>query len=159
MRIIWLESSAKALILSESRQHLPNESGGVLLGYANDGVVVVVEALGPGPDARHAPHRFVPDASFHERQIEQRFHESEGALTYLGDWHSHPSGDDLLSKQDRRTLRRIAAEAAAFCPRPLMLIVDGGRLLRWRIVAWEARSCRLGPLVVVNAVRARVVAF
>src|SRR3546814_7384631 len=55
--------------------------------------------------------------------------------TYLGDWHTHPDGTDVLSRADKATLRRIARTPDARAPRPVMLIANG-EPEQWRIAGF-----------------------
>ena len=115
---------------------LPNETGGVLLGYwLQAGVEVVITAMvGPGPRARHRRTTFCPDYDFQEHEIARHYAESGRRTEYLGDWHSHPKGGVGLSRKDRRTLAAIATYAEARAPTPLMAILAGRP--RWHFAVW-----------------------
>src|SRR5437868_5474554 len=102
--ICWIGRGAFDFILRTASSQHPAETGGVLLGYASGDDVVVMEAIGPGPAAVHGKTSFRPDCDYHEREIARAYSSSEGVMTYLGDWHSHPSGPLDLSAQDRKTL-------------------------------------------------------
>jgi integrative and conjugative element protein (TIGR02256 family) len=116
---------------------LPNETGGVLIGYwlKNSEGVVITEAVGPGPCSKHEETRFIPDWSYHESEI-ARFYEESGRMhTYLGDWHSHPYSSTRLSITDRRTLLKIAKHKEARVPTPLMAVIgtnDPPTIQVWR---------------------------
>lgn len=83
-------------------ERLPEETGGVLLGYhdLNLGEVVVVDVLPPPPDSRHSTGHF-------ERGVEGLL-ESYGEVQrrtgnvvgYLGEWHSHPPGHNARQSPD-----------------------------------------------------------
>lgn len=59
-----------------------------------------------------------PDHEYQVRAIREAFEASDGAVTHLGDWQSHPDGNATCSDRDRRTLRNIARERDSFCPEP-----------------------------------------
>ena len=117
----------------------PDETGGMLLGYANHDDVVVRGIIGPGPRARHRRTRFTPDAEYQQQLLEAHFHRTGGVETYLGDWHSHPRGAAGLSGKDKKTLTRIATTASSGTPAPVMAVIAGGPT-DWKFAAY----CYLG---------------
>ena len=125
-------------------EHLPHETGGVVLGYetADADASVITHLIGSGPKATRSRSEFVPDGRWQEREIARIYRESNRRATYLGDWHSHPAGVAAPSRKDQRTAATIAAHSEARAPRPLMLIVakanDG-----WRIAAYRFDGRRL----------------
>lgn len=120
----------------EAKRTDPLETGGVLLGYwADTGEVVVASVVGPGPAAVHRRDRFLPDHAYQEREVALAYRESGRRITYLGDWHSHPSGLGTLSRRDRVTLRRIGNNPGARAPRPLMAIVTSR--VKWDLSVWH----------------------
>lgn len=101
------------------------ETGGVLMGYTNCSSAVVTALVGPGPDASHKRNSFRPDTIYQRAEIAAHFERSSGLDTYLGDWHSHPTGGAGQSWTDRRMLARLTRDwTDGIDPhRPLMLIV------------------------------------
>lgn len=137
---VWLGRRVLKYMEAEATRKLPNETGGVLIGYTVDGAAVLQHAVGPGPAAIHERSRFVPDYEFHTREVAKYYEASGQQCEYLGDWHSHPSGLPTLSRQDLRTMRGIASSRAARCPRPLMLIVSSETVDgHWLSAAWMMR--------------------
>jgi integrative and conjugative element protein (TIGR02256 family) len=125
--VVWMTAEIIAAMAVEATRHYPLETGGILLGYANaSGTQVVVHAcVGPGPRAVHRRHGFVPDHVYHELETARIYADSGRLWSYLGDWHSHPSGTLVLSRTDRRTLARIARTRDARVPKPLMIVLAG----------------------------------
>ena len=122
-------------MLVEADERSPLETGGVVLGVA-DGVNVWIEAfVGPGPNAHHTRTTFVPDAEYQDRRIAEIYEAFDRRISYLGDWHTHPTASPQLSWRDRRTLRVISREAKARQTRPLMLIFGEGP--SWNAIAWR----------------------
>lgn len=119
--MIWIEKQALAVMLYEASARHPLESGGVLFGWRSGSDKVVVDVSGPGPKALHGRYRFLPDHDWQVEQIRLRFVRSNGAIDYLGDWHSHPDGVAATSAEDQATLRRISRRV----PEPVMLILAG----------------------------------
>ncbi len=107
-------------------------------------VVVVEEAIGPGPAAEHERRSFLPDADWQRAEVARLYHASGRMCTYLGDWHTHPEGGRLRpSSLDRRAARTIARAPSARAPLPLMLIVAPGASDSLRAAVFEYRHGRL----------------
>lgn len=129
----------------EARRCYPDESGGVLLGYvdpADAKLIEVLKQIGPGPEARHAPHRFEPDGEWQAARIATAYESSGRTLAYLGDWHSHPRAGGKPSALDRSTAHRIASSPQARAPHPLILILHDGPE-EWGLSAYRRGRRRL----------------
>ena len=116
----------------------PLESGGVLMGtWVSDSEVAIRAAIGPGPAASHERFRFRPDLAWQHEQIARYFADSEGLITYLGDWHSHPQASHgRLSLLDQEALGLIMATPEAQCAEPLMAIFSGYPEA-WHLSVWQ----------------------
>lgn len=155
--VAWFVATAWHQVIAETHARAPLETGGVLLGYwvhrrderydapapswHSGAEVVITHALGPGPKAIHQRDAFSPDHEFHAHEVARIYAESGRMLTYLGDWHSHPTGTARLSRRDRTTLARIARSPDARAPHPLMLVIvaDDERCSR----LWIAHTPRI----------------
>lgn len=123
MTTAWIRSGVLYDLERTAQNGLPNETGGLLVGYRSDnGEVVIQELIGPGPKARHSPVRFLPDHVWQCERLDAIYHESGGRFVYVGDWHTHPRGVPEMSALDRRTLRNIARHPGTGSDSPLMLI-------------------------------------
>lgn len=86
----------------------PRETGGLLLGWWQDGVPVVV-AVVEVPDPSASSHRWTrdePRAADALAVVRRTFPSDVG---YVGDWHSHPA-DVGPSMQDLRAIRRASRQ-------------------------------------------------
>lgn len=122
----WLSRRAARQLTALASTWFPLEAGGILLGHVNGSDAVVVEIIGPGPAACHEHTCFFPDHDYQREEVARLYRESDGRVTYLGDWHTHPRGPSNLSDIDQRTLRAIAKERDARCSQPLMLLLSHG---------------------------------
>lgn len=134
----------------EAERRYPNETGGVLLGFADpddDEQIQLIAQIGPGPKASHEAFRFEPDSEWQQQRITEAYEQSGRVLTYLGDWHSHPRGGKMPSSLDRETAKKIARCAEARAPHPLILIVYG-EPESWQIVAYRRQRWKLREVTV-----------
>ncbi len=134
--IAWISQATLVEMTSEANKKTPSETGGVILGYWANKLteVVITQATGPGPTAVHELRTFIPDSDYHETKISELYERSGRLITYLGDWHTHPSGYSDLSRRDRTTLKSISAHPAARAPVPLMAILV--RKQDWNLHLW-----------------------
>lgn len=149
---LWLAQSALEAMVAEARRTEPLESGGVLLGWRDQTgtELVVAHVLGPGPDATHRRTKFSPDTDWQRKEIAAAYEASGRRVTYLGDWHSHPSGGAVPSRRDEKTARRIARSRSARAPQPVMLILSGKKKT-WRAVPYRFFDKRLQQMELESA--------
>ena len=123
------------LIKDEATSKLPNETGGILMGYWGIpySVVVITNATGPGPQAAHSPGFYKPDNKWQHEEAIRIYKEYD--VEYLGDWHSHPYPSDYLSWYDRRTLRTISIHKNSRVMFPIMLILYSKDA--WMTTVWK----------------------
>lgn len=156
MATIWIAASLLNALMQEAVSGLPNETGGVLLGYwdqdaPNTGLIT--DITGPGPEAIHKRTSFIPDYRFQEEQIRMIYEKSGRVSTYLGDWHTHPGGSAKLSLIDRVTLHRIANFGPARARTPLMsIVIPTDRELAMYRLADAGRFLCLGRIETVDVV-------
>ena len=90
------------------RAKSPNETGGVLLGsvflYAK---TIVVTSILPAPrDSRESRTCFILGTDGLEQEIKVIERKTNGKVTYLGTWHSHPCGGGA-SQTDHKTYNKL----------------------------------------------------
>lgn len=95
---VGLAAQLKALRLAA----LPNETGGVLLGYHdfNVGAIVLVDALPAPPDSLASPGSFERGTSGLVRAVQDASARTAGIVGYVGEWHSHPDGHSAKPSRD-----------------------------------------------------------
>ena len=74
------------------KQALPNETGGVLLGYTDQlrKVLYVVDTLPSPPDSDEWPRSYIRGCDGLQEAVDEITRRTGGAIAYLGEWHSHP---------------------------------------------------------------------
>ena len=91
------------------RKAAPDETGGVLIGAFNhkQKIVYITRVLPEPPDSEGTPYAFtrgIQDVPEVVRAVEDA---TGGMLGYVGEWHTHPSGDQHLSDTDREAVRNL----------------------------------------------------
>lgn len=81
---------------------LPNETGGVLLGYHdfNVGAIVLVDALPAPSDSRASPGSFERGTAGLMKAVQDASARTAGIVGYVGEWHSHPLGHSAAPSRD-----------------------------------------------------------
>jgi integrative and conjugative element protein (TIGR02256 family) len=93
-----LEQELRALRLSA----LPNETGGVLLGYYDFtvGALVLVAALPAPADSTSTAGSFERGVDGLKEAVEEAARRTAGVVGYVGEWHSHPRGQSATPSSD-----------------------------------------------------------
>lgn len=89
--VVWTtDIEARLRALRESR--LPNETGGVLLGFLDQALlsIHVVAALPAPTDSDEDPHGFTRGVRGLENSVREAGRRTGEVVGYLGEWHSHP---------------------------------------------------------------------
>lgn len=82
------------MIKKESKKHLPNETGGVLIGHISlvNRTFTIVDFIDAPEDSKRSPGYFKLGTIGLKDKIESYELKTNGLLTYIGTWHSHPLG-------------------------------------------------------------------
>jgi integrative and conjugative element protein (TIGR02256 family) len=130
-----LEPSLETALRGLAESAYPNETGGLLLGWWQDGVPVV-NSVAEVPDPNAGRTCWTRDETPAVAVLAAHRRATDNPLLgYVGDWHSHPANLGP-SSADLRELRRISRQYTE----PLLLLVvrKGGP-----IDGYRARSGRL----------------
>ena len=136
VRLFSLRAVAE-VIERDARKWRFRETGGPLFGYWTADQDLVLNAAGlSGPRSRRSVLGFQAERTFEWELIEQVVRDSEGAYTYVGDWHTHPIGSCFPSARDRATAMSVAASPEAGTAQPVLWIASQ--------TAWPWRRARHG---------------
>lgn len=99
---LYIDNGVAELLFQMRKQCLPNETGGVLLGYYDFNIkaVVVVTALPAPPDSKSTPTSFERGTLGLAEKIREASNRTMGMVGYIGEWHSHPPGHSTSMSQD-----------------------------------------------------------
>lgn len=151
-----VRATALTAMRSAADNAFPNETGGLLMGWVYADGIEVTTVIGAGPGAIMSPRSFTPDRDWQYEQIDRLFYDTNGAIRYLGEWHSHPSASTGLSGLDRSLLRDIAATPASQCQTPVMGILAGGGKSKWIDAFFQYEPRTRVPWRHVQTIRYRV---
>jgi hypothetical protein len=107
----WTVRIFESVIKKMERQALAsglNESGGCLIGsvFLAPKSIVITDILPPPPDSVSSPTLFVLGTQGLHAEIKCIEKRTNGKVTYLGTWHSHPGGGGA-SSTDKDTAKRL----------------------------------------------------
>ena len=91
LQIVW-DEEIRGKIRSQREKHLPNETGGVLLGYFDlvQRKVFIVDVLAAPPDSLGDSTGFIRGIEGLEDVVKNAGHQTANIVGYVGEWHSHP---------------------------------------------------------------------
>lgn len=91
---IYVDNGVHKHLQRMRQEQLPNETGGVLLGYydLNLQTVVLVDALSAPPDSKATALSFERGVKNLAEKLEEISKRTAAIVGYIGEWHSHPTG-------------------------------------------------------------------
>jgi integrative and conjugative element protein (TIGR02256 family) len=105
----------------------PFEVGGWLLGFwAEDASAVFVTHATP-PASHGSPFGVRISGRGHRQRFDDAWDATDGVVTFLGDWHTHPGCPPLPSQQDAKAMEQLAGREQYGTPYPLMAILSTPR--------------------------------
>lgn len=132
IRSYTISDEAAKLIISESANHFPNETGGILVGQTEGSRVSIQRATGAGPGAYHSPGRFKRDGDFSQEVLDALVRELRGEFDYVGEWHSHPA-HSTPSSTDIKSMKWVATNPKYATTEPLMLLCTSVGMNSWQL--------------------------
>ena len=113
---IDLRVDAYETIAFETANHLPRETGGILLGYQENGTIVATHALvvaGQGTTTNRYVRDHLRADELLQQFLEQRA--DDDPIGYVGEWHSHPSpsGPSTVDHAAMRATAKVSSNPIA----------------------------------------------
>lgn len=126
----------------------PNETGGVLLGSVDleRRVVHVVKALPAPPDSRQSPTYFVRGKKHLKPIVDAISRRSAGAITYVGEWHSHPDRAKVCPSDDDENVFSYLESRLDPAQSPYLMAICGKGEV-WLRAGWSGCATGEGTIV------------
>ena len=102
MNVIFSDRAFTAL-LSETKEKITTETGGIFLGYFENDTWYIVESIDPGPSSIFEVAYFEYDQKYVTHLINKIARMYKKNLSLLGLWHRHPGSFDVFSSTDDST--------------------------------------------------------
>ena len=115
---------------------LPNETGGVLVGYADHihNVLYVVDTIPSPQDSEKWPNSYVRGSVGLKTAVDDIAHRTANVVGYLGEWHSHPDGASCTpSQHDRAFLAWLTQHMSADGMPGILAIVCERDVVSWQM--------------------------
>ena len=144
IRHIEVAVTANADLQAAARAALPNETGGILLGWRTASGLHVAQAA-EVPDRAATTHGYQRNFAAAQEMLRTTFanQPSDSLLGYIGEWHSHPA-PVAASNADLRWIRHLARDLGG----PIALIVASLTADTWRLSGTLAGRFRTQPAVI-----------
>lgn len=99
---IYIDEGLVKKIKRHRAQGLPNETGGILLGYYDFNVktIVIVDILSAPVDSIASPTSFERGTKGTQQQVHEIARKTADMVGYIGEWHSHPAGHSAKPSKD-----------------------------------------------------------
>lgn len=109
---VFVDAGLEDKLRSLRQQGLPEETGGVLLGYHdfNVNALVLVDAVAAPPDSSRSIEFFERGVQGLSAVITDASRRTAGVVGYVGEWHSHPAR--ISSRPSGHDLRQLIYLAA-----------------------------------------------
>ena len=108
--IIRISPSLVEKLYVQRKEKLPNETGGILVGsydFAHN-ICYIVDTIDSPSDSLEYPCAYIRGSNGLYEKICEIERITVGNLTYIGEWHSHPTDSTIPSNDDRKLLHAIA---------------------------------------------------
>lgn len=127
----WCVKISPALmeqLYSQRQAKLPNETGGILIGSYDfsRNVCYIVDSIVSPPDSEEYPNAYIRGCKGLLENISRIEESTIENLTYIGEWHSHPTASTKASSDDMALLKSIKEYTCLWGNPGCMLIVGEG---------------------------------
>lgn len=124
---VWWDTDVEQCMSSQRADALPNETGGVLLGFVDHKIksIAIVLAMKAPEDSLSTPHSFARGVEGLLDQISECHRRTGRMVSYIGEWHSHPAScSSEPSSHDRRQLQYLTDAMAEDGAPAIALIIS-----------------------------------
>jgi len=129
-------------MVEKSQARIPNETGGVIVGKYDGGTVIIKAISDQGPNALVTPISFLRDGVYSQQFLIDKTMEDPSIL-YVGEWHSHPSGQESPSQKDIKGMVEVANSPDYRTSHPILVVVavtEEKTLITFTCIAPDGRA-------------------
>lgn len=133
-RIVW-DCGIQAKVRELRKSKLPKETGGIILGYIDQKInsIYIVDALPAPTDSISDEQGFIRGIEQVKEIVNSAHKRTNGIVTYIGEWHSHPPGvSSSPSKLDTELVNDLAYKLYEN-GQPGIILIVGEIAERWVI--------------------------
>lgn len=123
--LIKTSSSFESKLYAMRKSKLPCETGGVLIGSFDfiNKICYIVDSIDSPEDSEEYPCAYIRGSKGLLERINDIEETTIGNLTYIGEWHSHPTDTTGLSPDDKRLITSITEYTTSQSSPGCMIIV------------------------------------
>lgn len=124
--VVW-DVGTQSKLAEVRNAHLPNETGGVILGYIDQKlrIIYIVDVLQAPPDSQSSPAEFIRGVEGLEATLEEIARRTARVVGYIGEWHSHPAFTSAFPSQTDQALIASLASTLALDGQPALMMIVG----------------------------------
>lgn len=124
---LCIDSDFMKKIHEERITDLPNETGGVLIGAYDMSrkVVYLVDSILSPEDSKKWPTVYIRGHKYLEKNMDRIREITQEHLTYVGEWHSHPTGCSCIPSLDDKKAFLWQAEVMEKSGYPAIMLIAG----------------------------------
>jgi integrative and conjugative element protein (TIGR02256 family) len=125
-KIIW-DTGIKLKLCEIRNTHLPNETGGIILGYVDQKLkaIYIVDILKAPSDSKADRTGFTRGVEGLETDLKEVARCTANIVTYIGEWHSHPAFTSPYPSSADRALIEKLARTLALEGQPALMVIAG----------------------------------
>jgi len=131
-----------------AKRKYPFEFGGLLIGrYLDGNKTVSIEDILVQENAISSKFSFERGNSDATPELE-KFFRQQPSLTYVGEWHTHPDGPAVPSRQDLTSMQELAKDDRVLITNPVLMIlgVSANRFQMQSYVLYDDKLLRYSPV-------------
>lgn len=124
---VIMDTGMREKLYEFRRSHLPEETGGIILGYIDQKLahIYVVDVLSAPADSEADLTGFTRGVQGLRAALDEVCQWTAGIVGYIGEWHSHPEFTSAYPSSIDRTLIKELADALELDGQPALMIIVG----------------------------------
>ena len=121
LNYLYISNETLCKIKEQLSHYYPDEFGGVFVGYKEGNLTIIDDVLIPD-DFENGRTVFIRHPGTLNDRLELIFNKTDGKITYIGEWHSHPNAQALPSLTDINAMDKIAKDQKIRNSNPILMI-------------------------------------